>query len=242
MIFGGSVKGISDKMTEVVDLTKTNSAPSFGQLPSIRLCAVGAILGNVPIICGGVFWDWSSYDTCLSFQNSTWTQSHVMNKRRSMAPGVKINSTTIWIIGGIDWFPTPTQPPITHDTTEFIIQGQIHGVPGPKLPNYWVASCAVKLSDEEIFVIGGTLESVNTNEVWIYNPMNEFTRKKGPYMNNKRGCHSCSTMRDGEKTLIIVAGGSNEDGSSVLDSVEIYDPTDNSWRSGKTRYHFMNLM
>ena len=37
-------------------------------------------------------------------------------------------------------------------------------------------------------------------------------------------------MRDDNKTLIIVAGGIY---TQYLNSVEIYDPTDNNWHSGK---------
>ena len=91
--------------------------------------------------------------------------------------------------------------------------------------------CGVKLSEEEIFVIGG-IESDNDiakKEVWIYNPQNGFARNQGPSMNTGRYGHSCSTMIDGEKTVIVVAGGWGED------SVLIYDPADNAWHSGKTK-------
>jgi len=64
--------------------------------------------------------------------------------------------------------------------------------------------CAVKLSENEIFVIGGY---VDRNEVWIYDPKNGFARTQGPSLTTGRRYHSCSTMRDGEKTVIIVAGG-----------------------------------
>ena len=40
-------------------------------------------------------------------------------------------------------------------------------------------------------------------------------------------------MNDGNKTLIVVAGGYVYNGG-LLDSVEIYNPTDNTWHSGKT--------
>ena len=42
--------------------------------------------------------------------------------------------------------------------------------------------------------------------------------------------------RDGDKNLIVVAGGHYTEGGRdvYLDSVEIYDPTDNTWHSGKT--------
>ena len=41
-------------------------------------------------------------------------------------------------------------------------------------------------------------------------------------------------MKDGEKTVIITAGGL--DGNTKLYSVEIYNPTDNTWHSGKTNF------
>ena len=90
--------------------------------------------------------------------------------------------------------------------------------------------CAVKLSEQEIFVIGGYPGP--RNEVWIYDPQNGFARTQGPSLNTGRGYHSCSTMKDGEKIVIIAAGGWNY--FYHLDSVEIYDPTDNTWYSGKS--------
>ena len=46
-------------------------------------------------------------------------------------------------------------------------------------------------------------------------------------------------MRDGEKTLIVVAGGYN--GDHRLDSVEIYDPIENTWHSGKKKFLISKL-
>ena len=215
-----------DELTEVVELVKTNCpTPSFRKLPSRRDGGVGTMFGNVPVLCGGIG-DESSLTSlldCISFQNSQWRQSHSMNEIRDYTTGVQINSTTFWILGGVHLFPTEST-----DSTEFIIQGQTNGVPGPKLPNKLWAACAVKLSDEAIFVIGG---EGNENEVWIYNPKNEFSRNQGLSLKYGRSAHSCSTMRDGEKTFIVVAGGWNEH-YYMTDSVEIYDPDDNTWHSG----------
>ena len=87
MIAGGRLDG-RNLRTEVVELVKTNSTPSFGQLPSRRDGAVGAMFGNAPILCGGYG---SSYlDSCISFQNSQWSQSHSMNKKREYPAGVFI--------------------------------------------------------------------------------------------------------------------------------------------------------
>ena len=125
LIAGGY--GGPEEMTEVVELVKTNSTPSFGQLPSARDDAVGTMLGNAPLLCGG--YDGSSrLDTCISYhQDSEWSQTQTMVNKRNMAAGVKVNSTTFWILGGCD-------SSSCLDYTEFIIQGQTNGVSGPNLP------------------------------------------------------------------------------------------------------------
>ena len=232
LIAGGSISDPYDssEITEVVELVKTNSTPSFGQLPTrFRVGPVGAMFGNAPIICGGYI-SHIGADTCISFQNSQWSRSHPMTQERQYAAGVQLNSTTLWILGGHKF--SNSRSLLWHDSTEFIIQGQFWGVPGPKLPNELALSCAVKLSDEAIFVIGGTNGYGDAKKaVWIYNPQNGFSRRHGPPLNHGRYGHSCSTMifdaDVGVRKVIVVAGGAR-------DSVEIYDPTDNTWHSGKT--------
>ena len=227
LIAGG--EGEVGDSTEVIELIKTDSTPSFGQLPSRRNGAVGTMFGNVPILCGGSLSFGDLYDSCLSFQNSKWSQSHSMNEKRGGASGVQLNSTTFWILGG------SIDRGINTDSTEFIIQGQTNGVPGPKLPYPLFQMCAVKLSESQIFVIGGSSSGFrNKTEVWIYNPQNGFARTQGPSMNTPRSDHSCSIMRDGNKKLIVVVGGGN--GGTSYDSVIIYDPSDNAWHSGKNTF------
>ena len=168
------------------------------------------------------------YDSCLSFHNSQWSQSHSMMFPRFYPAGVQLDSTTFWILGG------KFSDQGFLDSTEFITQGRTNGLPGPKLPYALENFCGVKLSKDQIFVIGGRDQSYNhRNEVWIYDPQNEFSRSQGPSLTTGRRDHSCSTMRDGGKTLIIVAGGTTTN-ENVLNSVEIYDPTYKTWHSGKT--------
>ena len=240
---GGIVNDAPFEMTEVVELLTTNSTPSFGKLPSVRFWAVGAMLDNAPIICGGADEDSNNFDSCLSFVNSQWQQSHSMNEKRVIAAGVQINATTFWILGEGPGVGFP-------HSTEFIIKGQTNSISGPKLPHKLYAHCAVKRSDEEIFVIGGvhfSLEDgfIARREVWIYNPQNGFARNQGASLITGRMSHSCSTLRDGEITYIIVAGGYTGPlqyvKSRVLDSVEIYDPIENAWHSGKTNIFMHNF-
>ena len=220
--------------TEVVVLVETNSTPSFGQLPSTRNDAFGTMLGNTPLLCGGYDPRFDEYfDNCISYhQDTKWKQSNLMTTRRVRAAVVKVNTTAFWILGGHydDGY-------IPLDSTEFIIQGQNHGVPGPILPYGMYSMCAVKRSENEIFVIGGENKSSAkkgyNNAVWIYDPQNGFARTQGPSLTIARIDHSCSIMKDGKKTLIIIAGGSN---NGQLDSVEIYDPTNNTWHSGKNKF------
>ena len=74
---GGKVKDASNKLTEVVEYVKTNSTPSFVQLPSKRNHAVGAMFGNAPILCGG-YEETDKYrrylDSCISYQDSQWSK------------------------------------------------------------------------------------------------------------------------------------------------------------------------
>ena len=236
MIVGGNVDS-----TEVVELIKTNSTPSFGQLPSVRSGAIGAMLGSVPILCGsnppGREPDYvhQLVGSCISFQNSQWNTSHFMNEKRWLAAGVQVNSTTLWILGGYNKNGHPYS-----STTEFIVQGQTNGTLGPELPYELFNFCAVKRSDQEIFVIGGfDGETHYRNETWIYDPQNEFSRKPGPSLNYKRGGHSCSTMKDGDNDLIIVAGGHE---GAHLDSVEIYNPKSNTWDLGEAIFQPMDYI
>ena len=135
------------------------------------------MLGNTPILCGGRDELNGNYlDTCISYQDSEWSQSHSMVQKRYYAAGVKINSTTFWILGGK--YDTDGYYGYGYlDSTEFIIQGQTNGVPGPILPNYLGEMCAVKLSENEIFVVGGYDGSSFNDykeQVWIYDPQNGF--------------------------------------------------------------------
>ena len=93
LIAGGYVDGASSESTEVIDLVESNPTPSFGQLPSARDGAVGTMLGNAQILCGG-YGD-SYLDTCISYhQDSGWIQSHSLAGTRHHAAGVKVRCQT----------------------------------------------------------------------------------------------------------------------------------------------------
>ena len=213
--------------TEVIDVSNSNITKSFGNLPDARFFPLGGLLGSSPIICGG------SDKSCISFRESQWTQTHTTTIRGASA-SVQVNATTIWILGGYG------------DTTEFIGIDSSVGIPGPKLPISIYYTCAVKFSEDQIFVIGGESWEDDCeysqscwNKVFIFNPLNGFTHIEGPSLKIGRRSHSCGLMSNAaQHKKIVVAGGfgySNpHDYTPKLSSVEIFYPYVNKdWVTGK---------
>ena len=108
---------------------------------------------------------------------------------------------------------------------------------------------------KELFLVSLHICNSNgRNEVWIYDPQNGFARNQGPSLKTGRYLHSCSTMKDDGKTLIYVAGGILDGyvpdlpDIHILNTVEIYDPTENNWHSGNTNsqprklYQFLKIL
>ena len=216
---GGQSSGNSLE-TEVIDVSSSSSSSPSLHIPSKRSDAVGGLLGSTPIFCGGR----TPYeDSCISFKNSQWTKTHEMTTIRGHAASVQLNSTTLWILGGRKNYDDFL------DSTEFLRADSSVGIPGPKLPIAMHKFCVLKYSDHQVFIIGG--EGTETlNKVYIYNPMDGFTRIEGPSLKNKRRLHACAVMSNGQQSKIVVAGGVYNGG---LSSVEIFDPTVNNWIPGK---------
>ena len=223
LIVGGITNGAVQRTTQVINVANTNITNSFGNIPEGRFTTVGGLLGSSPIICGG-FNDLS----CLTFQQSQWTQTHTLTIPRMGSASVQVNSTTLWLIGGYDY----------SDTTEFIGIDSSVGIPGPKLPIPLIHTCAVKFAEDQIFVIGGIGHCKSSefcwNRVFIFNPLNGFTHIKGPSLKIGRRSHSCGIMSNGQDTKIVVAGGFVPDPpyAPKLSDVEIFDPYIKDWITG----------
>ena len=116
--------------------------------------------------------------------------------------------------------------------TEFLRADSSVGIPGPKLPISMDRFCTVKYSDDQVYIIGGWTGTEALNKVYIYDPMDGFTRIEGPALKNKRRAHTCAVMSNGQQSKIVVAGGT-QGFADFLSSVEIFDPTVNNWIPGK---------
>ena len=138
---------------------------------------------------------------------------------------MQLDSERIWILGGDDGNNYL-------DTTEFIQLNETVGILGPKLPYAINATCAVKVSEDKIFVIGGET-GFNTNPtdfVWIFNPQDEFTYTEGPKLPYAKWNPQCELMKDETHSYIVVAGGKGSAGADQ--SVEILNLTTLEWTTG----------
>ena len=196
LVVGGYLASSSLPSTEVIDLANSSlSCDSFGELETARSYSVGGVLENTPIVCGG----YSSLisQTCLIFGQS---QSVTMTEVRYGAASDVLNTTTMWVMGGY-WSGNYLK------STEFITLET--SVSGPSLPYKIGFACVVKFNESQIYLIGGYYKdwSDNSHFVYIFNPLDNFSYKRGPDMNYRRQFHGCAVMHDGDTTVIVSAGG-----------------------------------
>ena len=218
MVIGG---GPYQKQTEVMDLTDTNITckTTYRDLESQREYAVGGLINETPIVCGGRNLP-EYYDSCITFgQTKT---SIKMNEPRSSAASVVLNETTLWIMGGLAGRSRRLK------STELITLDPATSVNGPALPKALAGSCAVKYNDTHIYLTG------SSNQVWIYNTMlnpGSSSWTEGPRMNNARGYHGCTVLHHDQRSWLVLAGGLNDD--DAFKSMEILDPNKNKWVQGE---------
>ena len=94
-----------------------------------------------------------------------------MTTKRYDASIVQLNSTTLWIVGGYNGDYSETK------SSEFIGLDSTVGKPGPKFPYPVTGACAVKYSEDKVYVMGGYdgLTSYHpSNKVLIFDPKNWF--------------------------------------------------------------------
>ena len=141
----------------------------------MRDAAVGGLLGSTPIICGGFDHREVDQDSCISYNQSQWIKTHTMTTKRYDASIVQLNSTTLWIVGGYNGDYSETK------SSEFIGLDSTVGKPGPKFPYPVTGACAVKYSEDKVYVMGGYdgLTSYHpSNKVLTFNPMNGFAHNE----------------------------------------------------------------
>ena len=220
LVVGGALESSSGPSIEVIDLVNPSLTCNFFWELYTRTSIVGGLLGNTPVVCGGT---WVS--RCDIFGQSPV----LMTQGRSRAASVVINATTMWIMGG-RWYDSYLS------STEFITLDNSES--GPSFPHPMWDLCAVKFNESQIYVIGGEGNGQYSNEVYVYNPLDNFSYKYHSTMNYRRSNPGCAIMNDGDSMVIVVAGGygrlsSSYSSNGELDSSEILDPSQGQWNIGK---------
>ena len=195
--------------------------------------STGGLIDNIPTICGGFRFGFQPVQTCFAFGNPNMTMKMLVPRKD--ATSVLINSTTLWVIGGLNLELRGSKGAFL-SSTELVSWTKPSPIKGPTLPSPLYASCSVKYNSTSIYIIGGIRKipkSKNSDSIWIFDPSNNFFVRKGPSLQVGRRYHSCGILRSKGRSYVVVAGG-QVTGGTITNSVEILDPMSNKgWMKGK---------
>ena len=235
---GGRSKEKENRPLEIIDLINTKSKPFIVVEKNSRRRdrAIGGILQNQPVICGGGFLPNYSDNKISVIGMPNQHCFEMMIPSREDMSGVVLNETKIWITGGF----------INNDglkSTEIFSLDQ-PPILGPDLPFKVYDHSMVLVNPSTIYLIGGCQNEQTSNNTWIVDPTNNFQIKVGPSLNIGRTSFSCSKMKIEGRIFLVVAGGVRDSltpptimgdpGDEYLDSVELLDTScpDQGWKMG----------
>ena len=175
--------------------------------------ANGGLLGNTPLICGGIASSglWST-DECYSLNGETSTFVTKMSAKRWTAASVVLNETILWITEGrlqdlqassaIQWQELPSSEYIT-------LSGS---TPGPELPMPLNFHAMVAINTTYSMIIGGHggLDAItdDLNLTFYFDHQNQQWID-GPRLIEARKQHAVGIVNDQVimKNIVIVTGG-----------------------------------
>jgi hypothetical protein len=219
LVTTGYLKGFSDTYkSEVIDLEDSgNICQDLEDYPIQVFGAIGGLLNQVdPLVCGG----WYPYTKSCYIVNQPNQSSEMLEERRDSA-SLTLNSTHLWITGGSNGNGRL-------QTSEFVSIGQ-PAVKGPDLPYAVYRHCLVRVNSSTALLCGGYSNGQYLNECH-YMDLKDHSWSQGPSMITSRYHHSCGIFKSAAhqgRNVVIAAGGKSSD------SVEILDPTTNTWNEGK---------
>lgn len=150
---------------------------------------------------------------CLRLEGGSWTEYNSLNDARDSASSVS-TSTTNFIFGGYQ----------RHDYTfEYLEQNSNDWMLGTtNLPYIFYKGCAVAISQNEIWLIGGSIDGGEPiNNILSFNVSSQtFSNLSIQLLDDKgRYSHKCTKIPGTQS--IIVTGGDN--GKEKIDTTEIID-------------------
>ena len=187
---------------EIVSEGFTN-IPMPNLLVEIYACPSMFIHNGTILLCGG----YQNLQNCLQLEGGIWKQHSSTNNQRSFASAVTTNTAT-FLFGGVH----------SKGTYEYLAQGSSKWQTGKtKIPAGFYKGCAIAISHEEIWLIGG--ESTE-RRILSFNIRSHSFEELPIKLNSARKVAKCALIPG--TTKIIVTGGWNNVNYN-LNSTEIID-------------------
>ena len=194
------------KETQIIDLDYNSQVCQDGiPYPLEVYGAVGGLVGEKPVVCGGLPENSDCY-----ILDEKWTRITVISGRYHAA-SVQLASG-VWITGGN---PGPNPPT---KSSEIILEDGLSVLDGIDLPMPLTGHCIVAINSTTLMLIGGYDGDTFRNDTYFL----EFGLwRKGPDLQIARDTHTCGIIQDTEtfEEYLVVAGGSTS--YDTLDSVEV---------------------
>ena len=172
--------------------------------------ATGALLNDVPFICGGGSLSKREYyDTCHT-PGSKETLAVMSSPRRGAASIVitdKLAGTNVnrlFVTGGT----RDIGPASIETTTEFVLQDQTATIRGPDLPMALTFHCLIQVNSSTSMLIGGSSNNIHkSDKAFYYNAKPMSWELVGSRLRQGRFFHSCGKVLKDGKHVIVAAGG-----------------------------------
>ena len=216
----------SGNKTEVIDLVDSNvKCKDLDDFPLEIKFAVSANLASLPIICGGLIYNESSYDNtiyssdkCFKYMDGGWQHFATMLEKRMGAAGI-IYDNAFHIFGGCDLDELDTNlrgcDPLDESTSlqsSEIVNVDGSSTKGPQLPRRFSSHAIATINSTVSIITGGFQDSDSmSDQTWYFNhETQEF--QPGPDLLEGRNNHNSGTITDQEtkEKIVIVAGGMSE--------------------------------
>ena len=184
---------------DVIDLTGTTKCELLPDLPRETSSAVGFLVDDTPMVCGGAY----NGDKCFSLEitdqgNLNWIETFSFKKTRFGSSAAKLGNS-VFVTGGY----VPTNQ--ARNSSE-ILDPNLGWQLGPELPIKLSDHCVTAINETHIILTGGFNSDVfddlsNTyffdwpNQRWI----------RGPSLRLSRNNHMCAYHS--KSNSVVVAGG-----------------------------------
>ena len=194
-----------NKETEIIDLFDYKASFSFKSFGNRPEASTGGLLEGKPVICGGaklwgddvmhIYKDMYEIMTKDEGPSSLKNGYEKMLQKRVHSASVVVNEnkfmSKLWVTGGQD---NDINSYRTLNNSEFVFFEEdtklklkkLNSVKGPDLPFTISQHEMAKIKENSIYIIGGKQNGGLSKNVWIVDPTNEYSIKKGPPLNNPR--------------------------------------------------------